>query len=498
MRPRLANFVTAAALTLLAEPHQAHAQIPAQFDPPIVLPAGAGPGGINTADVNRDSFLDFIVSNIGDGNGGDALSVFPSDGAGWFGPRRDYRSDGPGGGTPVIADLTGDGRPDVLVANGTETASIFRGLPKGGFRGRADVAIGQEPQAIAAADFNRDGNSDFAVASYRGNSISVLLGRGHGRFAAPSVYPGHNGPGALAVVDLNVDGTSDLVAGNLNNDYAGLTSTISVRMGNGDGTFGNATEVAVGRYSGVVLTGDFNEDGKPDLASVNAESRTVSVLVGDGAGGFSSIVEYPTGDLPLGGTVGDMNRDNHLDIVVTNHQDNTVTILHGRGDGTFAPGVDYSAGGAHHNDPEGVAAADVNRDGWTDLAIVNYSSNTIAVLLNRGEAAGRANALHSAAAMETRTPGARSGNLLLERLESRTGANVHYSVPPGGGIVSIKIFSVTGRMVADLVSGFEAGGVHVARWDGRGDGSTRLPSSVYFVRAAIGESVFAHRIVLVE
>jgi len=495
MRLRALLIVPLVVLNFLSPSAYVLAQTPSLFDPPVVLPAGTSPTGIQLGDLNRDQHLDLVVSNRGSGAGEGAVSIFLSNGDGSFEARRDYRSDGQAdGGSPAIVDFTGDGHSDVLVANGlSNSVSILQALRTGRVGRRIDLDAGELAYEVAAADLNMDGLTDFGVTNYRSNSVSIFISEGHGRFASRVDYPGHNGSGAIGFVDLNLDGILDLVVGNLNNDSGIHASTVSVRLGAPGGIFGPAMEFQVGRYAGVVLVGDFDENGNPDLASVNGESRTVSVLIGDGAGGFATSVDYATGDLPLGGAVGDLNGDGHVDLVVTNHQEGTISVLHGRGDGTFADRQDHFAGGQLH-DPTGIAAGDLNGDDRVDLVIANSSSNTVAILLNRG--AGAANV----SAAQSRTLHESSARLLVERnpIRGGQGTDFRYRVPDGGAGVSIEIFSVTGRKILDLSRGYQAGGLRAVHWDGLARGGRPLPAGVYFVRAVIGKFISIDRVVLID
>jgi hypothetical protein len=155
---------------------------------------------------------------------------------------------------------------------------------------------------------------------------------------------------------------------------------VSVLLGNGNGTFQPAVSYAVGSSPTSVVVGDFNGDGKLDIAVTNAGVDTVSVLMGNGNGTFQPAVNYNTvGNDPTSLAVGDFNNDGHPDLVTANSGDNTVSVLVNNGNGTFQPAVSYAVGPL----PTSVAVGDFNGDGKLDLVTANAGGNfTVSVLLN--------------------------------------------------------------------------------------------------------------------
>ena len=125
------------------------------------------------------------------------------------------------------------------------------------------------------------------------------------------------------------------------------------------------------------MEGDFNRDGKLDLAVADVASNTVSVLLNNGNGSFAPAVSYTVGSAPQSIAVADFNGDGKLDLAVSNGGSNTVSILPGNGDGTFGPAVNFAVG-----NPAGIAAGDFNGDGHPDLAVANFASDTVTVLLD--------------------------------------------------------------------------------------------------------------------
>jgi hypothetical protein len=246
------------------------------------------------------------------------------------------------------------------------------------------IAVGSEPVGVAVGDFNGDGLSDVAVANFGDNTVSVLLRNRQGGFTAAPGSPIHVGgaPVGVAVGDFNGDGIPDLAVTN------SLDNTVSVLLGNGDGSFTAAagSPITVGSSPHAVMVGDFNGDGFADLAVGNANDNTVSVLLGNGKGGFSPIFGSPFSVGQPGGpgsvAVGDFDRNGFADLAVAGSAQNNVTILLSHG--FFfepAPGPPITVG----SDPLSVAVGDFNGDGIPDLAVANLLDNTVSVLLGNGD-----------------------------------------------------------------------------------------------------------------
>ena len=249
--------------------------------------------------------------------------------------------------------------------------------------------VGGSPGPAAVGDFTGGGLPDLAVTSsffqHGGGSyesVSLFLADGSGGFrsaggALPALGP--ESGGSLAVGDFNGDGKLDLAAT--------TNAGVAVVLGNGDGTFTQppGSPVRLGRQPLYVVVGEFNGDGKLDLVTVNADD-TVSVLLGNGDGTFrfapGSPISLGSG-MPSSIAVSDFNGDGKPDLAVTDAKQGTVSILLGNGDGTFrAPsGSPIAVGGQ----PNGVGVGDFNGAGKQDLAIANAPSGGVSVLLGRGD-----------------------------------------------------------------------------------------------------------------
>jgi hypothetical protein len=276
----------------------------------------------------------------------------------------------------AVGDFNGDGKPDLAVANvSSNNVSILLGNGDGSFQQAVNYAAGSSPRSVAVGDFNGDGKLDLAVAN---SGVSVLLGNGDGTFQTARNFPAGSTPLSVSVGDFNGDGKLDLAVANY--DHFG-SGTVSVLLGNGDGSFGSARSFAAGTRPFSVAVGDFNGDGRPDLAVTNRDSDNVSVLVANGDGSFQQAVNYAAGSSPRSVAVGDFDGDGLLDLAVANFGSDNVSVLLGNGDGTFQTAQSYAAG----SHPWSVAVGDFNGDGLPDLAVAHTGSANVSVLLGNGD-----------------------------------------------------------------------------------------------------------------
>lgn len=202
--------------------------------------------------------------------------------------------------------------------------------------------------------------------------VSVLLSNGDGAFEPPVTYNVGLSPGDVTVGDFNLDGRLDVAAVNTSSD------TVSVLLGNGDGTLQEHVEYGTGVTPTSVAIGDFNGDERPDLATANLGDDTVSILLGNGDGTFQTHHRYVVARFTQTVTTGDLNGDGIPDVVASGRVANAVSILLGNGDGTFLPRRDYGT----DSGPQGLTTGDFNSDGGLDLAVSNDFANTVSVLLN--------------------------------------------------------------------------------------------------------------------
>ncbi|MGA9643472.1 MAG: FG-GAP-like repeat-containing protein [Terriglobales bacterium] len=349
---------------------------------PVVFGTNYGPSGIAAADFNGDGKLDIVTSD----NGGPfgvtiaTISVLLSNGKDMFGARTDYAvgNESVTGAYSGIAaaDLTGNGKPDLIVpityADTPYEFSILKNKGNGTFDAPVNYALPIGPNAVAAGDFNNDGKADIAVMNFGGSgSISVLLNSGTGTFPTYTQYP-INGYGyGIAVGDFNKDGNLDIVATDE------TENTVSVLLGNGTGAFPTFATYATGSFPYGVTVGDFNGDGWPDLAVADQRGGTVSILLNkaDGSGTFLPKVDYPAagGGGPLFLAAGSFRGNGIIDLAVaTNSAFGGIEVLLGNGDGTFQKAVPYDT----LNNANGVVVGDFNNDGNLDLAVSTASAGS--------------------------------------------------------------------------------------------------------------------------
>src|SRR2546428_829623 len=238
------------------------------------------------------------------------------------------------------------------------------------------LGAGSGPWAIAVRDFNGDGINDLAWVNYQSDNIAVFLGNGDGTFRPPVTYAVGDGPTSIAVGNFNGnangDGTTDLVVANY------LSTTVTVLVSNGDGTFQPPRTFDAGISPAFVAVADFNGDYNQDLVVVNFFSTTIAVLLGNGDGTFQSPQFFGVGPNPQVVAVGDFNGDAKLDLAVVNAGAATLSVLLGNGDGTFQlPQAFYA-----YLSPAFVAVGDFTGGGRPDLAVANYDGASVAVLLN--------------------------------------------------------------------------------------------------------------------
>jgi hypothetical protein len=353
------------------------------FQPPVsILQTSGSISYLQSIDVNGDGNADVLVAN----GGLQQVIILPGTGSGTFLSPIVLSY----GAYFVTGDFNGDGKLDLAVSGQLYSArfSILLGNGDGTFRPPVEGSGLGAP--FAAEDLNHDGKLDL-VLSYNALSYSVLLGNGDGTFQAPIPVAYRPASGSEAIipllVDVNRDGNPDLI---VRQQTLGSSDccAVSVLLGNGDGTFGQARSFQASPYSSLaanilMVAGDFNGDGKLDLA---LGGDCVSVLLGDGRGGFNeTLPRFPYGSRNLppphaSVAAADFDRNGAIDVAAVNPLTNQVAILLGNGHGILGAATQYPAG----EGPAAVAVADFNLDGKPDLVTANSVGNDVTVMLGNG------------------------------------------------------------------------------------------------------------------
>jgi hypothetical protein len=272
----------------------------------------------------------------------------------------------------AIGDFNSDGIPDLAVAvAGDENVTLLLGNGRGGFRRGRSFRVGAPPSSVAVADLNHDGRLDLITANgadpSQVGSVSVLLGNGDGTFQPTVNYQAGLQPISVVVADLDGDGEADIVVADSYEFLGG--NRISVMLGRGDGTLRKPVSYPSGTKPVALAVGDFNHDGNPDVVAVNYLGASLSVFLGNGDGTFRRQVLYPLIDRPEAVAVADINGDGNLDLVVgiidPDFGFGGVGVLLGRPDGTFGQ-RSFFGFGAELNFFS-VALGDLDGDGRLDL-----------------------------------------------------------------------------------------------------------------------------------
>ncbi len=344
---------------------------------------GNEPSGIVAADFNGDGNMDIAVG-LNAASPTDSPTILLGDGAGNFNPVT---------GNPITAvgkpalvqDFNGDGHPDILLSDELSASlTVLLGNGDGTFtvspQGAFYTNYGNDP--VVAGDFNGDGFPDLAVSG--GYYLVILLGKGDGTFTQVPVTTTNIFEAAvflsLDTADLNGDGLSDLLIAD------GGPHQVSVYLSNGDGTFTKAPGTPISLNSATLLTtGDYNGDGKLDLAlSLYGASSQVAVFLGNGDGSFQAspnLTSSTIGITPFLFTTGDFNGDGIADLFLgAQINGTTISVLQGKGDGTFS---EISIGSAALPCCSSATTADFNSDGATDVASASFYYGTAEVLLAR-------------------------------------------------------------------------------------------------------------------
>jgi hypothetical protein len=301
----------------------------------------------------------------------------------------------------ALGDFNGDGKLDLVAAHGAESpdalrrlrlVSVLLGRGDGRFRPSHAYPTGSAGDemgawSIAIGDVTGDRKIDVATGNPGAKSVSVLVNSGRGAFEAPVNYALNREPWDIAIADLDRDGKPDIATANPN--------TVSILLNKGDGTFGEKVDFPTGGSTWAFAVGDLNGDGAPDIATANNKgASTISVLVNRGDGSFQTKVDYATGPGPRAIAMGDVNRDGKQDVVTANGTKSpgnddqwldSVSVHVNRGDGRLRPNRDYRAPLSTELEFTSVRVGDMNGDRKPDIVTADGSDDVaMSVFVNTG------------------------------------------------------------------------------------------------------------------
>ena len=353
------------------------------FDPKVDFASAEIPSFSVIHDLNGDGKPDLVAVNLA-ANTVSVLSNASSAGSLAFAPKADFAT----GSLPfhvAVGDLDGDGLPDLAITNrSSNTVSVLRNTSTSGnisFAPKVDFATGTSPYYVAIGDIDGDGRLDLAIANNQSGSVSVIINSGSAgniSFEPKIDYTVGTSPTSVAIANLDDDGKPDLAVTNYTSNTVSIlknTSTSSV-------SFADKIDIAVSSNPLSICAGDFDGDGKADLATVNYGSYTVSVLRNTSSGGaigFADKADYFTGDNPKSVTVGDIDGNGKPDLIVANLASENISLLRNTsttGAISFADRDDYAIGSGVTN----ASMADLDGDGNPDFAIASASTKNISVL----------------------------------------------------------------------------------------------------------------------
>lgn len=343
------------------------------------FPAGENQSGIKVADMDGDGKQDITISNYL----ANSVSVYSNDGSGGFADKREWGV-GQAPDNHAVGDVNADGMLDIVAADSQTSQTTVHVVLNAGNRhyvARRDYGMPGAARGVAFADFNRDGYLDAVSGAYVSNQDGpiVFYGRANGSFADGVQVEnwGNNIPTDVAVGDFNGDGWVDF-----STSIFSPGNSVRVNLNRGDGTFSPSTVLAAGGNPSGLDTGDVNGDGKLDIINSNGSQldNTVSVHLGNGNGTFQPQVKVPVGFRPSDVLLADFDKNGRSEVVVTHYDATGVVYFRPNEAGLLGAAQAIEVGGVQGN----AVAADFDNDGWLDFMAAAGN----AVLLRNNQAGG--------------------------------------------------------------------------------------------------------------
>jgi hypothetical protein len=282
----------------------------------------------------------------------------------------------------AMGDFNNDNYLDIVTANlGTNNVGVFLGYGNGSFAPIMIQSIGNYaiPNGIAVSDFNNDTRLDIAVGNSFMNNIAIFLSNGSEPFGSGQSYSIGDGskPHSIATGDFDHDGRLDIAVTNYGTDNVRILFGYSDSIVEKTKLYLNESDSAPSS----VAVGDLNNDTYLDIIVANSRTDNIAILLDCSNGSFAIGTTYSTGaqSCPYTVTIGDFNNDNRSDIAVANSAISNIILVYGHGDGTFENTTLYPLGYAYY--PYSLAVKDLNQDHWLDIVIACYGTDHIETLI---------------------------------------------------------------------------------------------------------------------